>query len=138
MRKLAVQDVMVTGDPVFARTAQHSAVIRQNTRPAEPVLEFPEDNQKDVGPSVSFAWNSSKDAENDALSYRLYVWPVEKIPDDNQAIALGRSNETKLSRSVPHLEPGRSYYWKVIVEDGRGGVSESVIRRFTVKGHVLK
>lgn len=83
LRKLAVQDFMMTGDPVFTRTAQHSAIIRQNTRPAEPVLEFPEDNPKDIAPSVLFVWNSSKDAENDALSYRFYVWPVERIPDDN-------------------------------------------------------
>jgi hypothetical protein len=138
LRKLAIQDVMVTGDSVFAKTAQLSAAIIENSSPAEPMLEFPEDNQKNVASSVSFTWNSSNDTDNDALSYRLYVWSVDKIPDDNQAISLGRSNAAKLSRTVSRLEPGQSYYWKVIVEDGRGGVSESVIRRFTVNGQAQK
>lgn len=38
-----------------------------------------------------------------------------------------------LSRTVSALQPGKSYYWKVIVEDGKGGTTESEIRRFAVK-----
>jgi hypothetical protein len=125
---------MVTGDLIIAKTAQKSDLILQNSKPSTPVLEFPADNQQDVDPQVAFSWNSSKHPDDDSLSYRHYVWPVDQIPDDNRAIALGLSKESKLSRAALHLEPGKSYYWKVIVEDGRGGVAESVIRRFSVKG----
>ena len=31
------------------------------------------------------------------------------------------------------MEGGNSYFWKVIVEDARGGKAESEIRRFTLK-----
>lgn len=42
-----------------------------------------------------------------------------------------RSNN--LSKTVSSLEPGKSYYWKVIVEDGKGGITVSETRRFAVK-----
>ncbi|HEY3028043.1 MAG TPA: hypothetical protein VGJ55_17980 [Pyrinomonadaceae bacterium] len=36
------------------------------------------------------------------------------------------------SRTV-QLQPGKAYFWKVIVEDGKGGTVESETRRFAVK-----
>ena len=41
----------------------------------------------------------------------------------------GNSN----SYSVTNLEPNKSYFWKVIAEDGNGGKTESEIWRFDVK-----
>ncbi len=38
-----------------------------------------------------------------------------------------------MSKTVSTLQPGKSYYWKVIVEDGKGGTTESETRRFAVK-----
>ena len=44
-----------------------------------------------------------------------------------------------ISRSVARtnkgmdLEPGKGYFWKVIVDDGNGGSTESETRRFEVK-----
>lgn len=32
-----------------------------------------------------------------------------------------------------HLEAGTTYYWKVIAEDGRGGIAESEVRSFTTR-----
>ncbi|MFN0213279.1 MAG: InlB B-repeat-containing protein [Saprospiraceae bacterium] len=37
------------------------------------------------------------------------------------------------SKTVSGLEPDKAYFWKVIVEDGRGGVTESETRRFETK-----
>ena len=36
-------------------------------------------------------------------------------------------------RSVSALQPGQAYYWKVVVDDGKGGTVESETRRFAVK-----
>lgn len=36
-------------------------------------------------------------------------------------------------RSVSALQPGKAYYWKVVVDDGKGGTVESETRRFAVK-----
>ena len=46
------------------------------------------------------------------------------IPDDEDAT---------LSMTVDGLTPGATYYWKVTVSDGKGGVTDSEIRSFTVE-----
>lgn len=38
-----------------------------------------------------------------------------------------------LEKTLSDLESGKTYYWKVIVEDDRAGTTESEVRRFTVK-----
>ena len=138
LRALAVQDVMVTGEPTFAKTHLVTDQILSNALPEEPVLEFPADNQKDVDPFFTFVWNSSKDADSNSISYRHYVWPVGQIPDDNQAVLMGQANGKTMARAASDLKPGQSYYWKVIAEDNHGGVSESVIRRFVIRGERAK
>lgn len=51
------------------------------------------------------------------------------------AVYLGRTqtSSAQLAKTVPGLESGKSYYWKVIAEDGKGGTVESETRRFTIK-----
>ena len=57
------------------------------------------------------------------------------------AFYFGRTNfaSPTISRSVARtnkgmdLEPGKGYFWKVIVDDGNGGSTESETRRFEVK-----
>lgn len=135
LRSLAVQDVMVTGHPGFAETYRRAERIARNARPTEPVLSFPANNQKDVDTFVTFAWKPSSDADGDSITYRHIVWPADRMPDDNQAIPVGQRSAvgTTMSKTVFDLKRGQAYYWKVIAEDGKGGVSESVIRRFAVR-----
>ena len=38
-----------------------------------------------------------------------------------------------MAKSVRNLESGKSYYWKVLAEDGKGGTVQSAIRRFDVE-----
>jgi hypothetical protein len=46
---------------------------------------------------------------------------------------------TLLTKTIAHtnsglaLESGKSYFWKVVVEDGKGGTTESETRRFVAK-----
>jgi hypothetical protein len=51
------------------------------------------------------------------------------------AFFIGRSRSTSatLAKNVSGLQSGKAYYWKVIVEDGKGGTVESETRRFEVK-----
>lgn len=44
-----------------------------------------------------------------------------------------KPNPGMLAKNVSGLQSGKSYYWKVIAEDGKGGTSESETRRFDVK-----
>ncbi|HVI72652.1 MAG TPA: hypothetical protein VM656_14355, partial [Pyrinomonadaceae bacterium] len=46
---------------------------------------------------------------------------------------LHRGNQQTLAQTGSGLESGKAYYWKVIIEDGKGGTTESEMRRFDVK-----
>jgi hypothetical protein len=37
---------------------------------------------------------------------------------------------TKMSYTVNGLSPQTTYYWKVVVDDNRGGITESEVRSF--------
>jgi hypothetical protein len=47
-------------------------------------------------------------------------------PEDNLTV-------TAISYTVNGLSSQTTYYWKVIVDDGRGGVTESTVRSFSTK-----
>ena len=40
--------------------------------------------------------------------------------------------QKNMSKSV-QLDSGKAYFWKVVVEDGQGGTSESEMRRFATR-----
>jgi len=40
--------------------------------------------------------------------------------------------QKNMSKSI-QLDPGKAYFWKVVVQDGQGGTSESEMRRFATK-----
>jgi hypothetical protein len=44
----------------------------------------------------------------------------------------GSNPQTLTARAASTLQTGKAYYWKVIVEDGKGGTVESETRRFDV------
>lgn len=47
---------------------------------------------------------------------------------------LGRGKPvTQLSREVAGLQPGKAYFWKVVAQDGKGGLVESETRRLAIK-----
>lgn len=84
-REDCIQDVMVTGDPVFAQTYLLSDKIDRNVFPTAPVLAFPEKGEIVVASPVTFAWNPATDLDGDPITYRHYVWSVGKIPNYNDA-----------------------------------------------------
>lgn len=57
------------------------------------------------------------------------VKPAEKA----QFFRLKGGGSENFSKTVSGLVPGLYYYWKVIVEDGKGGVAESETRGFEVQ-----
>jgi hypothetical protein len=81
-----IQDVMVTGDRGFAKTYLQADEIARNATPTPPLLVFPEDFRTNVVNPISFTWNHATDADGDPISYRHYVWPVDQVPNDNDAV----------------------------------------------------
>ncbi|MGR9037486.1 MAG: hypothetical protein ACU83O_13025, partial [Gammaproteobacteria bacterium] len=49
------------------------------------------------------------------------------------AICLIDMGAKSVTKSVPELQAGKAYNWKVFAEDGKGGTTESETRRFTIK-----
>ncbi|RJQ14131.1 MAG: choice-of-anchor D domain-containing protein [Nitrospiraceae bacterium] len=45
----------------------------------------------------------------------------------------GGVTSDEVTRSVSGLETGTTYYWKVTVDDGKGGITESQVQRFTTQ-----
>lgn len=190
-----LQDVMVTGEPEFAKLYLLDEQVEFHSPPAIPLLGFPEAFKTDVAAPVGFTWNQSRSLSGDSLTYKHCVWEVKERFSFNKCvltagtsltgsfwrggfwyallvlllilllilillwfrrrrpillfvsafvllIAVGvafyigrnrRSNVNTLARTVPSLQAGKAYYWKVIVEDGKGGTTESETRRFEIK-----
>ena len=132
-RANCVKDVLVTGEKGFAKTYLLADQIRRHKRPAPPVLVGPADNAADFERSPTITWKTSTDADGAPLTYRYYVWSADAVPNDNDAVVVGKTNAKEISRIVPELKPGKVYFWKVIAEDGKGGTVESETRRLEVK-----
>ena len=69
-----------------------------------------------VNPTVTLTWVGS-DPDGDTVSYNLYFGE-----NPNPPVYMSDLAETQ---ATVDLEPGRTYYWKVTVSDGKGGVFES-------------
>jgi hypothetical protein len=180
------QDVMVTGEPGFAKTYLLAEQIDRNATPSVPTLVYPENNANLATP-IKFTWNTTTDPDGDVVTYRQCVWVAGELPTFNHcdanpikatwmsrgvvyvvlfvliicllvavlifvimrprralaglAIAIlaalilvfyfGGIGSNRAYKTVNELEPGKSYLWKVIAEDGKGGTTESETRRFT-------
>lgn len=65
---------------------------------------------------------------------RSFPWhDVQFRPPAFIALVLYFGRRPSMSTTAAALEPGKAYYWKVIVEDGNGGTVESELRRFATK-----
>ena len=66
----------------------------------------------------------------------LYLLVIAILAGVILAFYLGRKTPGsggQLAQTVPGLQAGKAYYWKVIAEDGKGGTVESETRRFEIK-----
>lgn len=139
-----VQDVMVTAEPGFAKTYAQTEQAMRNEPPAPPALAGPADRVT-MADARTFVWAPALDREQQTVTYRYCIWPVDKtftLNDcDSQPIRFSATQirSKKLSRrtatlqSGAKLRPGQSYFWKVIAEDANGLMSESETRRVDIK-----
>lgn len=83
------------------------------TPPTIPSLVYPTNNLVCINNTVEFKWNSSSDAENDAITYQLDV-----ATDNAFTKNVVTSTTTLLSKSLS-LEKGKFYYWRVKAIDSK-------------------
>lgn len=141
-QKNCLQDVMVTGDQVFALGYGKSEATVRHPHPAVPILGFPADRATIAGP-IAFTFAEPKALESAAVKYRQCIWPIEKqftLADcDPKPIQPELTKDALLVRktaSTPAgiaLKSGRSYFWKVIAVDASGTMTESQTRRFVIQ-----
>jgi len=133
------QDVMITAEPGFANAYVQTERNERNQLPTPPTLGFPED-RAEMAPTFPFTWNESADRDDEPVTYKQCIWPIEKLFTLNdcdteplQSKGGMLSKTVTLLPSGAKLQSGKSYFWKVIAEDSKGGTTESETRRFVVK-----
>ncbi|MEM2080561.1 MAG: C1 family peptidase, partial [Nitrososphaerota archaeon] len=95
----------------------------QNRPPNQPSNPDPADGAIDVSINPTLSWACS-DPDGDSLVYDIY-FGTDTIPP------LVKSDHTSTSYNPETLNYSTTYYWKVVAKDGRGGVTEGPVWRFT-------
>ena len=130
------RDVSVLGETGFAQSYRTLDEMRRVLISDGPELASPADNQAGLAAPVTFSWRTTSRTDGGSVLYKLCVWGVERLftlkTCDAVQVEAGPAAATPSTR-LSGLEPGRSYFWKVIAEDDRGGSAESETRRFTLK-----
>lgn len=97
-----------------------------NHLPFAPVLVAPALNSEIDGTSTTLSWTAS-DVDNDTLTFDVYLDtnsdPVTKVSENQSATTYDASG----------LTPASTYYFKVVVKDGNGGVAIGQVWSFTTK-----
>ncbi|MBM7559998.1 fibronectin type III domain-containing protein [Marinitoga litoralis] len=95
----------------------------ENNPPLKPTLLEPANNSENIPINVNLKWSCS-DPDGDTLTYDIYIEkePILSIPKE--------INYTQTSYNII-LEPGQTYYWKIVAKDGKGGEKSSDIYSFT-------
>jgi hypothetical protein len=133
-RANCVQDVRFTGEPSFANAYLVTEKLERNNRPIAPELLYPKNHETGVGIPTKFAWNKTVDKDGDPITYRHCLWAAGEIATFKDCEPAPDPKSDQLTtRAVTGLKSGQSYSWKVIAEDGKGGMTESETRRFTAK-----
>lgn len=85
-RASLIEDLVVTGDSTFVETYLRADKINRNKLPDPPVLVYPKDFDSVSTTPVDFSWKNTTDKDGDPLTYKLYVWPVNDLPNNNNAV----------------------------------------------------
>ncbi|MEM1134488.1 MAG: FISUMP domain-containing protein [Bacteroidota bacterium] len=95
-----------------------------NNTPETPQLIFPTSGSSEIDHNLEFSWQPVEDIDDDSLIYELW-YGTKLIPDK---LLIVKQNSAMLE-----LASNTTYYWRVVVKDDKGGISESEIRNFTTK-----
>jgi hypothetical protein len=95
-----------------------------NHLPFSPVLVSPALNSVQTAASVNLQWTASDVDSNDILTYDVYFGAV------NLPLTATTPNHPSTSLNV-NLNPSTSYFWKVVVKDGKGGQTIGQVWSFT-------
>ncbi|MBC3758703.1 fibronectin type III domain-containing protein [Hyunsoonleella sp. SJ7] len=97
-----------------------------NHLPFAPSLVEPALNSEIDGTSATLSWTAS-DVDNDTLSYDVY------LDTDSDPSTKVSENQSATTYEATGLSAASTYYFKIVVKDGNGGVTIGQIWSFTIK-----
>ena len=117
--------------PIWTFTTGASVEIVNNP-PGKPLVMEPLDGAEEVNPqSVLLRWTHVTDSDGDTVTYDVYLDRDGTTPTTiyetgltANKIQIGEYNENS-ETWVGGLERNNSYVWKVVANDGRGGMTTS-------------
>lgn len=97
-----------------------------NHLPFSPVLVSPALNSVQTAATVNLQWTASDVDTSDTLTYDVYFGTAN--PPTDPVVLL---NPSATSFETPTLAASTTYYWKVVVKDGKGGQTIGQVWSFT-------
>jgi len=95
----------------------------KNHPPSTPTNPNPPDGEMGISTNPTLSWDCS-DPDGDTLTYDVYFGTSNNPP-------LVKADYTSTTYNPGTLDYGRTYYWKIVAKDGKGGVTEGPVWRFT-------
>ena len=89
-----------------------------NTAPTVPILSSPVNNLLCIDNVLNFTWNSSTDAEGNAITYTI------DVSKNNTFTEITHSQTTNSASKSITLDKGIAYYWRVKATDSKNASSE--------------
>ena len=86
----------------------------------------PADRAMNIPLSAVLTWNAT-DLDGDGISYDVY------FGRDNRNLSKVASGISEKSYELEKLGYHTTYYWKVVAKDGKGGITEGPVWRFTTR-----
>ena len=90
--------------------------------PSQPSLTSPANSAVGVAPNTKLVWKASSDPDNDAIVYDVFLREGDNSFEDGDKVSTGQSG-TEYTPTGQKF--GKTYFWKVIARDGKGGKSSS-------------
>lgn len=98
-----------------------------NHLPFAPELVAPQLHAAIDGTSTTLSWTAS-DVDNDALTYDVYLDHTNTLPTTQVS-----TGQTETTYAATGLELNKTYYFKVVVKDDKGGATVGQVWSFTTK-----
>jgi len=121
-------DITVTKQNYIPSESQ-TTVISSNTPPYVPSFLFPEDEAIDVERIISLSWVGGDPDPGDTVTYDVY------FGEDPEPLLL-MGDVIYENYTLPELDYGITYYWKIISEDQYGFETSGPIWSFTTEDYV--
>lgn len=94
-----------------------------NNKPLQPFAPIPKNLETGIPTNVTLRWDCS-DPDDDTLKYKIY------FGTDYENLQLIESDYEQKNYSLNNLNYNTQYYWKIVADDQKGGITEGPVWSF--------